>query len=348
MEPSGGRYVLGEDLEASSLAAPSSQGAAPSQEQLAGSSSPTSAKPAIVLADRLRTAVSSVVLGAQRAIDVALCAVLSGVHLLLEDVPGVGKTLLAKSIATALDVEWQRVQGHPDLLPGDVTGVSVYQPVDGRWEIRPGPVFARIVLFDEINRTPPRTQSALLEAMEERQVTIDGQALALPEPHLVIATQNPVSQRGTYPLVEGQLDRFGLATSLGYPDERTEEALSMGQGGAESLALLEPVASAQDWALAQASCKSIHLEPSVVAYGVAICRATRNSPGIRLGASPRASRLLMSVGRARAALGGRDYVIPDDISDVAPYCLAHRLITDDIPPAKALERVLETVRAPRL
>ncbi len=342
MEPSGGRVTLGEAFESSALRAEQSQAA------LDKAVSPTSPEAAITLADRMRTAVSSVVLGAQRAIDVALCAMLSGVHLLLEDVPGVGKTLLAKSLASALDVDWRRIQGHPDLLPGDVTGVSVYQPVEGRWETRPGPIFAPIVLFDEINRTPPRTQSALLEAMEERQVTIDGQLLPLPEPHLIIATQNPVSQRGTYPLVEGQLDRFGLATSLGYPDQPTEEALSMGRGGAESLELLRPVATPQDWALAQASCKSIHLAPTVVAYGVSICRATRNAPGILLGASPRASRLLMSVARARAALAGRGYVTADDVSDVAPYCLAHRLITDDIHPGKALERVLQTIPAPRV
>ena len=212
-----------------------------------------------------------------------------GGHLLIEDVPGVGKTVLARALAASLGAELSRVQGHPDLLPSDVTGVSVFSPDTGSWDFRPGPVFAHVVLVDELNRTPPRTQSALLETMEEQQVSVDGQTWPLPRPHLVIATQNPRSQRGTFPLVESQLDRFAIATSIGYPDADNEAQLARHQAGKFALAELTPVCTTQGWWHAQAATESVLVSPAVAQYAVQLCRATRSAPGVRLGASPRAA-----------------------------------------------------------
>ena len=202
---------------------------------------------AVATARDLHVALSEVLLGTPRAVTFAVVAALSGSHLLIEDVPGVGKTVLARALATALGVQLSRVQGHPDLLPSDITGVTVFSPDTGTWEFRPGPVFAHVVLLDELNRTPPRTQSALLEAMEEQQVSVDGESWPLPRPHLVIGTQNPVGQLGTYPLVESQLDRFGLSTSIGYPDAEVETRLVLHSGGRYALDALTPVADPARW-----------------------------------------------------------------------------------------------------
>ncbi|HLG66382.1 MAG TPA: AAA family ATPase, partial [Acidimicrobiales bacterium] len=204
----------------------------------------------VELARALHANLRGVLLGAQGAVTAAVVAALSGGHLLIEDVPGVGKTLLASALATSLGARLARVQGHPDLLPTDVTGVSVYVPSTSTWEFRPGPVFAHVVLVDELNRTPPRTQSALLEAMEEQQVSVDGESWSLPCPHVVLATQNPAGQLGTYPLVESQLDRFALSTSVGYPDEETETLLTLHHGGRDALARLRPICRVEDWARA--------------------------------------------------------------------------------------------------
>ena len=234
---------------------------------------------AITLGQALVANLGRVVLGAGDALKAAAIAALSGGHLLIEDVPGVGKTVLARALAASLGPDLSRVQGHPDLLPSDVTGVSVFSPDTGSWDFRPGPVFAHVVLVDELNRTPPRTQSALLETMEEQQVSVDGQTWPLPRPHLVIATQNPRSQRGTFPLVESQLDRFAIATSIGYPDAANEAQLARHQAGKFALAELTPVCTTERWRQAQAATESVFVAPAVAEYAVELCRATRTGPG---------------------------------------------------------------------
>ena len=313
----------------------------------------TAGPPAIdtgaTLAQGLYANLERVLLGAPGAVSVAVVAALSGGHLLLEDVPGVGKTVLARTIATSLGAHLSRVQGHPDLLPTDVTGVSVYSPGTGTWTFRHGPVFAHVVLVDELNRTPPRTQSALLEAMEEQQVTVDGTSWPLPIPHLVIATQNPIGQLGTFPLVESQLDRFALSTPLGYPDAAAEASLTLHHGGREALSALQPVCSTHEWARAIETTRHIRVAPEVAEYAVSICRATREVGGVRLGASPRASITLVRSAQSHALLHGRDYVSPFDVHSMAIPCLAHRLVTDGEPGAGAhvVSEVLRTTPAPR-
>ena len=293
-----------------------------------------------------------ILLGSPAAVTAAALAALSGGHLLIEDVPGVGKTVLAHALAASLGVELSRIQGHADLLPGDVTGVSVYSPEERAWEFRPGPVFAHVVLADELNRTPPRTQSALLETMEEQQVTVDGQTWPLPRPHLVIATQNPVSQRGTYPLVESQLDRFAVATTIGYPDAEHETRIVRHQGGRAALEGIGAVCGPDRWQQAQAATAALPVAEPVAAYAVALCRATREAPGVALGASPRAAIWLIRAAQARAVLSGREYVAPADVKAVAVGGLAHRLLMSDggaglAAAVRLVESVLQTVAAPR-
>jgi len=283
---------------------------------------------AVELARALHANLQRVVLGTPQAVTVAVVAALSGGHLLIEDVPGVGKTVLARTLAVSLGARLSRVQGHPDLLPTDVTGVSVYSQDTATWEFRPGPVFGHVVLVDELNRTPPRTQSALLESMEEQQVTVDGETWALPAPHLVLATQNPSAQLGTFPLVESQLDRFALSTPLGYPDAATEAQLALRHGGREALAGLGAVCSVDDWAKVIAVTRRVHVAPAVAEYAVSLTRATREIGPVRLGASPRASITLVRSAQAHALLYGREYVSPLDVQAMAVPCLAHRLLTD--------------------
>ena len=282
---------------------------------------------AIALGDSLLRNLGLVVLGTGDALVAAAVAALSGGHLLIEDVPGVGKTVLARALATSLGAELSRVQGHPDLLPSEITGVSVFGPETGSWDFRPGPVFANVVLVDELNRTPPRTQSALLETMEERQVSVDGESWPLPQPHMVIATQNPQSQRGTFPLVESQLDRFSMATSLGYPDAALEAQLALHGGGKYALVELLPVCTTEEWLGAQRATESVPVQPSIAEYAVALCRASRIAPGVHLGASPRAAIWLIRSAQAHAVLSSRNYVVPDDVKAVAVSCLSHRLLT---------------------
>jgi MoxR-like ATPase len=307
---------------------------------------------AIALGEALLDNLGLVLLGTRGALVTAATAVLSGGHLLIEDVPGVGKTVLARSLAISLGAELSRVQGHPDLLPSDVTGVSVFSPDTSSWEFRPGPVFAHLVLVDELNRTPPRTQSALLETMEEQQVSVDGESWPLPRPHMVIATQNPLSQRGTFPLVESQLDRFAIATEIGYPDAATEAQLALHQGGKFALGRLRSITTPQAWLAAQRATESVPVTPAVAEYAVSLCRASRTAPGVRLGASPRAAIWLIRSAQAQAVLARRDFVTPDDIKTVAVGCLAHRLVTDDTEEsvsraARVVESLLETTPAPR-
>jgi MoxR-like ATPase len=284
---------------------------------------------AVALGRALVHNLEQVVLGSEGALVAAVVAALSGGHLLIEDVPGVGKTVLARALAVSLGAELSRVQGHPDLLPSDITGVSVFMPDTGSWDFRPGPVFAHVVLVDELNRTPPRTQSALLETMEERQVSVDGQSWPLPQPHLVIATQNPQSQRGTFPLVESQLDRFAMATSIGYPDAAQEVRLALHGGGTYALAELRPVCTTAEWRRAQDATEAVSVHEAVASYAVELCRASRTAPGVHLGASPRAAIWLIRAAQAHAVLDARPYVVPDDVKAVAPACLSHRILTLD-------------------
>jgi MoxR-like ATPase len=293
-----------------------------------------------------------VLLDARAAITAAAVAALSGGHLLIEDVPGVGKTVLARAIATSLGVELSRIQGHPDLLPSDVTGVSIYSPEKGNWDFHQGPVFAHVVLFDELNRTPPRTQSALLETMEEHQVSVDGESWGLPRPHMVIATQNPRSQRGTFPLVESQLDRFAIATSIGYPDAANEAQMTLHEGGTYALATLQPVCKPEAWLEAQRAANRVPVTPVVAEYAVEICRASRIAPGVRLGASPQAAIWLIKSAQAHALLSSRGYVIPADVKAMATGCLAHRILMEDgeetiEQAAHVVEGILEATPAPR-
>ncbi|MGH8989485.1 MAG: AAA family ATPase [Acidimicrobiales bacterium] len=303
---------------------------------------------AAALARALHDAVGEVVLGAPGTLTVAICAAVSGGHLLIEDVPGTGKTVLARTLATALGADLSRIQGHTDLLPTDITGVSVYSPERGDWRFHPGPVFAHVVLLDELNRSPPRTQSALLEAMAEEQVTVDGARWPLPRPHLVVATQNP-GQLGTFPLVESQLDRFALSTQLGYPDVETELDLAMGEGGRDALAKLRPVCSTAEWGRLVDACTTVRVTPEVAGYAVLLARATREAPAVRLGASPRASITLVRSAQAHALLQGRSYVIPDDVQAVAVAGLAHRLVADTLGDerAGAVRGALRSVPVPR-
>jgi MoxR-like ATPase len=299
------------------------------------------------LADNL----SQVIRGKPEALRLALVALLSGHHLLLEDVPGVGKTLLAKALARSLGGTFRRIQGTPDLLPAELTGVSVFHKDTEQWEFRPGPLFANIVLVDEINRATPRTQSALLEAMEEKQVTVDGQTWGLPEPFFVVATQNPVEHAGTFPLVEGQRDRFGLVVELGHPHRTAERELLLGAGGAGSLDTLRPVCDPESLAEAIAAVRSVHCAPALADYVIDLCAGTREHPEVLLGASARASLTLLHAAKAHSALSGRNYVTTDDIQAVAVASLAHRLMLvggTDLPAASALiRRLVDSVPVPR-
>ncbi|MGE5591797.1 MAG: AAA family ATPase [Bacillota bacterium] len=307
------------------------------------------------VADRLRQALSGVILGQEDAIDQVLVALFSQGHILLEGVPGLGKTLLARSLAQALDLEFRRVQFTPDLMPTDVTGQMVYDMQAGQFRLRQGPVFTNLLLADEINRTAPKTQAALLEAMEERQVTIDGQPHDLPDPFLVIATQNPVEYEGTYPLPEAQLDRFMMKVVLDYPDDQAEtELLRRAQFGPEAFQpRLRPVATAADLKGCRAALNEVRAEGSVISYVNQICRATRQSASVALGASPRAAVTLLLASKALAAMDGRDYVTPDDVKDLAGAVLRHRLVlrpeaeVEGLQPDDAVAAVLRAVAVPR-
>jgi len=277
-------------------------------------------------ADRLTSNVSKVIVGKKETIELVLVALLCEGHVLIEDVPGIGKTMLAKAVARSLGCSFKRIQCTPDLLPSDVTGIQYFNQKASEFEFRPGPIMANIVLVDEINRATPRTQSCLLECMQEQQVTVDLETVSLPRPFLIIATQNPVELEGTFPLPEAQLDRFLLRVGLGYPTEDDEgEILSRFQQE-NPLDNLTSVIEAEELLEIQKLCRQVYVESSIRSYAVAIARATRSHKDIRLGASPRASLGLHLASQALAAIRGRNYVIPDDIKYLAVPTLAHRLI----------------------
>ena len=277
-------------------------------------------------ADRIQTAIETVIEGKPEAIRLALTVLLAEGHLLIEDVPGVGKTMLAKSLARSINCTVRRIQFTPDLMPSDVTGVSVFNQQTRTFEFKPGGVFANIVVGDEINRASPKTQSALLESMEERQVTVDGTTYPLDPPFMVVATQNPVEMEGTYPLPEAQRDRFMARLAIGYPGEFDEMDMIEAHGGAAALDVLEPVADAAHVAKLVEIVRGIYVSPAVKRYCVALANATRRAPDLRLGASPRATLHLVRAAKAWAALNDREYVLPDDIQHLAVPVLAHRLL----------------------
>ena len=277
--------------------------------------------------DAVLASVSRVIDGKPAAVRAALVCLLAEGHLLIEDVPGVGKTMLARALAASVDATVRRIQFTPDLLPGDVTGVSVYNPVDREFEFKPGAIFAHIVIADEINRSSPKTQSALLEVMEERQVTVDGTSHPLDEPFLVVATQNPLEMEGTYALPEAQRDRFMMRISMGYPDATSEALMLRQRDVVNPLDDLVPVVDAAGVRALIAWARSIHVSPAVEEYAVGVARATREHPEVRLGASPRATLQLIRAAKVWAALDGREFVIPDDVANLVEPVFAHRMIT---------------------
>lgn len=276
----------------------------------------------------LRDNIQKVIVGKSDIIDLALIAIICEGHLLLEDVPGTGKTTLAKTIAASLGCSFRRVQFTPDLLPSDLTGIYYFNQKSQEFEFRPGPLMAQVLLADEINRATPRTQSALLEAMQERQMTVDIATHTLPRPFLVMATQNPIELEGTFPLPEAQLDRFLMKVALGYPDEDSEDAMLVRFERADPLATLECVVEPGDILEMQEHVRTIRVEQSVRHYVVDVCRATRIHDDIMLGASPRATLALYRTSQARAAVNGREFVIPDDVKSMAPHVLNHRLVVN--------------------
>jgi MoxR-like ATPase len=273
----------------------------------------------------VRENVNRVIVGREQTIDLALVALLCNGHVLIEDVPGIGKTMMAKALARSVGAEFRRIQFTPDLMPSDITGIHYFNQKTAEFDFRPGPLLANIVLADEINRATPRTQSALLEAMEERQITVDGETMTLPAPFVVLATQNPIELEGTFPLPEAQLDRFLLRLRMGYPDEQEEDAILQRFEADDPLANLQPVVEARELVRLGSALPGVHCEASVRGYVTRVTRATRGHGAVELGASPRASLALFRASRALAAIRGRDYVMPDDVQHLAAPVLAHRI-----------------------
>jgi len=305
-------------------------------------------------ARRVRDNVAQVIIGKGNVVELLLVALLTEGHVLLEDVPGIGKTTLAKALARSLDCSFKRIQFTPDLLPSDVTGILYFNQKVQDFEFRPGPVFANIVLADEINRATPRTQSALLEAMQERQVTVDVETYALPRPFLVIATQNPIELEGTFPLPEAQTDRFLMKVHLGYPSETEEDEILRRYQEADPLDTLNPVIAAQDLLTMQGTVRHVRVADDVRSYMIQIARATREHPAVSLGVSPRGTLALFRASQALAALRGRDFVIPDDVKYLAGPVLTHRIHISPQTrlrgrtPEEVIEEIIDEVPVPVL
>ena len=283
------------------------------------------------LISKLQRSIARVIRGKDEAIEFSLIALLARGHLLIEDVPGVGKTTLAQALARSFHCSFQRIQFTSDLLPSDVIGISVFNQAEQRFEFKPGPIFANIVLADEINRTTPKTQSALLEAMNEAQVTVDNHTYPLPQPFMVLATQNPIEHHGTYPLPESQLDRFLLRIRMGYPSRETEKEILRSRTGvrsAESAAVIEAVTEANDVVAMQEAVENVRVDDSLLDYAVEIAERTRHNERLTLGASPRGSLMLQRAAQARAFIGGRDYCLPDDFKKLVIPVFAHRLVVN--------------------
>ncbi|MGQ9896124.1 MAG: AAA family ATPase [Acidobacteriota bacterium] len=303
----------------------------------------------------LESTIETVVRGKQEVVRLALVTLVADGHLLIEDVPGVGKTTLARTLSRALDCSFQRIQFTSDLLPSDVLGLSVYDQASGRFEFRRGPIFANVVLADEINRTTPKTQSCLLEAMAEGRVTIENQTFELPKPFIVLATQNPVEHHGTYPLPESQLDRFTMRLSMGYPSAEDERQILLGKAHRDPLLEIRPVLSAAEMLALQERARTVRVDDALVDYLLRIVNATRRSELLEMGVSPRGSLALFRAAQAQALFEGRDYCLPDDIKRLSIPVLSHRVIvspryasggreTDDA--RSALEEILKTVAVP--
>ncbi len=302
--------------------------------------------------ERLITNIEKVIVGKRKTVELSVITLLCQGHLLIEDVPGVGKTMLARSVARSIGCIFSRIQFTPDMLPSDVTGVSIYNQANREFEFRPGPIIAQIVLTDEINRATPKTQAALLEAMEERQITVDGITHFLPKPFMVMATQNPIEYEGTFPLPEAQLDRFLLRVKLGYPDSMDEIKVLERQQFQHPIESLEKVITEEEVLQAQNEIKKIHVAPEVKAYMVEITRRTRDFPDVYLGASPRGSLTLFRASQSRAAIFGRDFVLPDDVKALAGAALCHRVILGpaarlrDMDAAEVIDEILNSVPVP--
>jgi len=303
-------------------------------------------------ADKVVVNIEKVIVGKRETVEMAVVSLLCQGHLLIEDVPGVGKTMLARSLARSIGCKFSRIQFTPDMLPSDVTGVSIFNQVSREFEFRSGPIMAQIVLSDEINRATPKTQAALLEAMEERQITVDGITHPLPRPFMVLATQNPIEYEGTFPLPEAQLDRFFLRVRLGYPQTNEEIQILDRQQYRHPIEDLNKVVSVEEVLSAQEGVKSVYVSPSVKSYIVDLTRRTREYPEVYLGASPRGSLTLYRAGQARAAMDGRDFVLPDDIKALAEASLGHRVILGpsarlrDLSAAQVIDELINSVPVP--
>lgn len=297
------------------------------------------------LLKQLKANLEGCILGKSNEIVLLLTALLAGGHVLLEDVPGTGKTVLIKALAKSIRGQFRRIQCNPDLLPTDITGVAIYHPKQEEFLFRPGPVMTNILLTDEINRATTKTQSALLEAMEERHVTVDGEIYELPVPFMLLATQNPIDFEGTYVLPEAQLDRFMMKFSLGYPDEETENRMVAAQAKLHPIEQIQAVASVEQISALQEKAREVHMDDAVGQYAVSLTRKTREHASVFLGASPRATLALVQAAKAYALLNGRDYVVPDDLKHLAPYVLGHRIIlhADARMEGQTIESVLKSV-----